>query len=163
MHTRANGDGGMVRDGNVSPPRPRRDAHLPREREQRVRRAAPVAARDHQRAAHSRHRRGNHRRYRRFPLAQDCFAVDLVRGGEFIDLRRVAENADQDQVRRQRPSERRKQARLDAGDLLHICRKSLSRDAHGLWILRRDVDRRRPSVGNDREACRGRRIEIDQR
>ena len=114
-------DSGVMRDGHIGPPRPRRDAHLPRERKQRIRRTAPVIRRDDKRQLHTgqevRLALGlafglridlgiqDGRRFRRLPFAFNRSCYQAVCSAQLIDLRRLAQYANQDQVRRQRSIE----------------------------------------------------------
>ena len=151
MQAGANVHRRMMRDWHIRPPRPRRDAHLPRNLKQRIRNAAPVRSGNHQRMLHSRHRRGDHRRNRRLPLAGDCRGVKFSPGHKRINLRRLAEDADQDQLRRQRCGKRSQHARLHAGDLLHIGCKGLRRYPYRLGISWRNINPRSAAIRRKRK------------
>ena len=104
----------MMRHRNIGPPGPRRHAHLARESEERIRRAAPVVTRNHQRQLHprqhARRRIQNCHRLRRFPLAVNRRRHQPFRRAQLVELRRLTYNTHHDQIRRQRAFQRSQDA-----------------------------------------------------
>ena len=83
-----------MRDRNIRPPIPRRDADLLGQIVDAVDRAAFVAAGDHQRALHARERLRHHLDEKGFPFARDRSRIDLAVADQLIDQPALADRAD---------------------------------------------------------------------
>ncbi len=113
-------DSCVVHDRHVGPPAPGRDAHLPREAEQGKGSAAAVAAGDDECATDTRHWAVDDSGECGLPLAVDDGAVELVCRSEPTQLRRMACNADEDELHRRNVLQGVQDARPDPSDVFDV-------------------------------------------